>query len=167
LAGALTGGLLGSLLAGTLSVYAQTFQGFGGWFHGGHGYCRARHVGSHDPAVVGERVVWATDRMLSRIDASEAQRQQIQTVVQAAVSDLLHVRDQHHKNRQAWLDALGQSSIDRKVLDDLRQVELQLADTASSRLVQAMADIADILTPAQRQELIEHLRDLRRWHGRP
>jgi Spy/CpxP family protein refolding chaperone len=148
-------------------VYAHTFQGFGGWFRAGHGYCRARHVGSQDPAVVSERVVWTTDRMLSRIEASEVQRQQVHTVVQAAVSDLLQVRNQHQEYRQAWLHALGQSSIDREVLDDLRQAELQLADTASSRLVQAIADVADILTPAQRQELIEHLRDVRRWHDRP
>ena len=46
--------------------------------------------------------------------------------------------------------------------------QIALADTASKRVTQAMADAAEVLTPAQRQKIAEHMkqRGERRpfWH---
>ena len=42
-----------------------------------------------------------------------------------------------------------------EAIDAIRQAELELAEEASSRLVAAFADVAEVLTPEQRAELIE------------
>jgi len=56
---------------------------------------------------------------------------------------------------------LAQPTIDRATLGDIRHAELQLADTASERLVTALADVAEVLTPEQRTRLLEFTS---RWH---
>jgi hypothetical protein len=77
--------------------------------------------------MVKTRVEFATDWILSRIDASDAQHQQVKAIVQATVQDLVQMREQHHQNRQALLQALAQPTIDRATLGDVRHAELQLA----------------------------------------
>jgi hypothetical protein len=47
-------------------------------------------------------------------------------------------------------------------LEAARVTHLQLADQASKRFVQLIADVGDVLTPAQRTALAEHLK---RLHG--
>jgi signal transduction histidine kinase len=83
------------------------------------------------------RIEFATDWILSRIEASDAQRQQVKAIVQATVQDLMPLRAQHRQNRQALLQALAQPTIDRATLGDIRHAELQLADTASEQIVTA------------------------------
>ena len=107
------------------------------------------------------RIEFATDWILSRIEASDAQRQQVKAIVQATVQDLMPMRAQHHQNRQALLQALAQPTIDRATLGDIRHAELQLADTASEQIVTALADVAEVLTPEQRIKLLEFTS---RWH---
>jgi len=161
LAGVLTGGLLGSMLAGGFSLYAQAQPGPGWWFgarRGPGGYFR--HA-AYDPEMVRTRVEFATDWILSRVEASEAQHQQVKAIVQATVQDLAQMHEQHHQNRQALLQALAQPTIDRATLRDIRHAELQLADTASERIVTTLADVAEVLTPEQRTKLLEFTS---RWH---
>jgi hypothetical protein len=55
LAGALTGGILGSLLAGSVSGYSQIHQRPGWWSHAGHGGWFGHHR-AHDPELMGERI---------------------------------------------------------------------------------------------------------------
>jgi Spy/CpxP family protein refolding chaperone len=45
--------------------------------------------------------------------------------------------------------------VDRAALEELRRAELQLAEQASTRIVTALGDIADALTPEQRAELLK------------
>jgi Spy/CpxP family protein refolding chaperone len=153
LTGVLTGGLVGSLLAGGVGVYATVRHG-PGWFRASHGHGGWHRHGVHDAETASERAESATDWLLNRINASEEQRQQVKGIVQEAVQELLQIREQHHQHKQTWLEALAQPTIDRAALEQLRSTELQLADTASHRLVDTLADIADVLTPEQRSELI-------------
>jgi Spy/CpxP family protein refolding chaperone len=148
-----TGGLLASLLTGGAGMYAYAHPRAGGWFRAGHGRL--------DPENAGERAAFATDWILHRIDASEAQRQQVRAIVQGAVKDLWPMRDQHHQYLQALREALAQPTINRHTLGELRRAELQLAAMASNRLVEAMADAAEVLTPEQRATLAELAA---RWH---
>ena len=62
--------------------------------------------------------------------------------------------------------SFGRLEIDRGALEGLRSDQLQAADTASRRLTQALADVAEVLTPYQRQKLAEHVRHRRGWHHR-
>lgn len=154
--GVLTGGLVGSLLAGSLNVFSHPPHGPGGWF-GGHGPWGQQRHSMHDTDMAGERLAFATDWLLTRIRATAEQRQQVQTIVQETVSTLGQVKDQHQKHRQALLEALGQATIDRDALRNVRTAEVQLLDQASNRLVEAVAEIAEILTPEQRTELLSFM----------
>jgi Spy/CpxP family protein refolding chaperone len=152
LAGTLTGGLLGSLLAGGISFYAHAHPRPGWWSHSGHRSWH--HQRATDAETMSERLAFASDWFMQRLDATAEQRQQVQTLVQEIVQDLAPLREQHQAHRQAFLEALQQPNIDRNTLETLRRAELQLAETASSRFIKALADIADILTPVQRAELL-------------
>lgn len=161
LTGLMAGGLLGSLLAGGIGMYAQAQQGPGGWFRAGHGPGGFFRHAAHDPEMMSAHLEFATGWLLSRIEASDEQRQQVKTIVQATVQDLAAVREQCLQNRQTLLQTLAQPTIDRAALGDIRHAGLQLADTASDRIVAALADVAEVLTPEQRTKLAEFVS---RWH---
>jgi protein CpxP len=161
LTGVVTGGFLGSLLVGGLNLYSHAHPGPGWWFRAGHGPGGSWRQGAYDPDMVRARIEFATDWILSRIEASDEQRQQVKAIVQATVQDLAPMREQHHQNHQTMLQALTQPSIDRAALGDIRDAELQLAEEVSKRLVTSLADIAEVLTPEQRTRLAEFMSH---WH---
>ena len=161
LTGVIIGGFLGSLLVGGINLYSHAQPGPGWWFRAGHGPGGSWRHGTYDLDMVRARIEFATDWILSRIEASEAQRQQVKAIVQATVQDLAPIHEQHHQNKQTMLQALMQPTIDRTALGDVRHAELQLAETASERLVTALADVAEVLTPEQRTRLAAFMS---RWH---
>lgn len=131
--------------------------GHGGWHRGGF-------MGAAiDPAMMDEHL----DRMLKHlyveIDATESQKQQLAPIVKAAAHDLLPMRTQFHDARRQAIDLLSRERVDRAALETLRADQLRLAEQASLRFTQALADMADVLTPAQRKQLAERIG---RWHGR-
>jgi Spy/CpxP family protein refolding chaperone len=101
-----------------------------------------------------ERIEFVTDWVMHRINASEEQQQRVKTTVQGAMNDLLPLREQHQAQHQALIEALKQPTVERQTLEELRLAKLQLAETASSRFVDAIVDIAAVLTPEQRAELV-------------
>jgi Spy/CpxP family protein refolding chaperone len=107
------------------------------------------------------------DRMLKHlyveIDATEAQRQQLAPIVKAAARDLLPLRAKMHEARRQAIELLSQDIVDRAALEALRADQLRQAEQASQRFIQALADVADVLTPEQRKQLAERVG---RWHGR-
>lgn len=132
-------------------------HGFGGWHRGGF------MGGPLDPAMVDEHL----DRMLKHlyveVDATDAQKQQLGPIVKAAVRDLLPLRERARDARMQAVALLSQPQIDRAALEALRANQLQLAEQASKRLTQALADASDVLTPEQRKQLADRIT---RWHGR-
>src|SRR5438874_13138065 len=120
LRGVVTGGFLGSLLAGGIGMYAHAQQGPGWWFRAGHGPGGYFRHAAHDPEMMSARLEFATDWILSRIDASDEQRQQVKAIVKATAQELGQVREQHVQNRQTLLQALAQPTIDRTALGDIR-----------------------------------------------
>jgi len=72
------------------------------------------------------------------------------------------MRDRMRDARLQAVALLSQPSIDRAAIEALRANQLQLAEQASKRFTQALADVADVLTPEQRKQLAERMR---RWRG--
>jgi periplasmic protein CpxP/Spy len=127
--------------------------------HGGH-----RSRGPIDPARLEEHL----DRMLKHfyveIDATDAQRARLDPIVKQAVKDLMPMHERFHQARKQGVGLLTAPSLDRGALERLRAEQIQAADTASQRLTQALADVADVLTPEQRRHLAERLERRRGWH---
>src|SRR6266581_1772142 len=118
-----------------------------GWGWGGH------HA--MNPEAAKEHLQIATKWALRDIDASPAQQDQVNRILGGAVDDLFRLRQKHQTNREAFAAQLGGATIDRAALEEIRKSEMALADDASQRFVQALADVADVLTPEQRRALIE------------
>jgi Spy/CpxP family protein refolding chaperone len=110
--------------------------------------------GSTDPAVMGKRIDAMVQWMLADIDATDDQRTRIATILKGAANDLAPLRKQHQDARKSAMQLLAAPTIDRAKLETIRVQQLQLADTATRRMTQAMADAAEVLNPDQRAKLI-------------
>jgi Spy/CpxP family protein refolding chaperone len=152
-AGIVLGGLLGAAIAGGF-LFAGSQAVAAGSLMGGMGHFR-HHGPPVSPEVAQERADFAIDFVLSRVDASDDQKEQIKAIVGSSIADLFPLVDQHKTNREAFVVELSNPTIDRDALEQLRKNGLDMADQASTRLVSTIADAAEVLTPEQRSELIE------------
>lgn len=153
--------------AGVAAAVAAAAAGLGikAFAHGsgvGH-WPREGFLGaSLDPALLDERL----DRMLKHlyveIDATDAQKQQLAPIVKGAAADLLPLRVRMREGRRQSIALLTEEHVDRAALETLRAEQLQLAEEASRRLTQALADAADVLTLSQRKQLAGRIG---RWRG--
>jgi Spy/CpxP family protein refolding chaperone len=101
------------------------------------------------------------------IDATNEQKQHLEPIVKQAVKDLLPLREKMQTARKQAIELLTGDPIDRAAIEAMRAEHLQLAEQASRRIAQALADAAEVLTPAQRKELAARAEKHRRgWrHG--
>jgi periplasmic protein CpxP/Spy len=142
---ALTGGIVG--------VAAATGMGACGFHHG-------MTAGTYNAADVSAHVDHVLKHLYVEIDATDAQKAQITPLVQQAVNDLLPLHAQLQAAHTQAIQALTQNTVDRTALEAARVAHLQLADQASKRLTQLLADVDDVLTPAQRTALAAHLKQM-------
>jgi periplasmic protein CpxP/Spy len=145
----------GAAVAVGIGVSAQG-AGMGAWHHG------SMMDGTHSAADVSAHVDHMLKHFYVEIDATDAQKAQIDPLVKQAVNDLLPLHTQIHAAHEHAMQALTQTAVDRPSLEAARLEHLQLADQASKRLVQLLADVGDILTPTQRKALTDHLQHM---HG--
>jgi len=131
-------------------------QGMGAMSHG------MMMDSSATPAEVSAHVDHMLKHLYVEIDATPAQQAQIGPLVQQAVTDLLPLRSQLRADHDQFVTALTQTTVDRNSLETARATHLQLADQASKRIVQLLGDVGSVLTPTQRQALVNHLQQL---HG--
>lgn len=100
---------------------------------------------------------WMTDRLMSDVNASAAQKTKARGIADAAAGDLQNLVVQHRENRKALVAMLKEPTLDRNKLEALRAGSLHSFDEASKRIATAMGDLADVLTPAQRLQLAESM----------
>ena len=86
-------------------------------------------------------------------NATPAQKAQIDALVAQATADFQAMRPELQQDRLAAHAILTQATIDRAQLETVRLAHMQLADRASKRVTQLMADVGDVLTPEQRKAL--------------
>jgi len=137
---------------------AAALQGNGGLAHM-HRWCGGERGfgGFHamNPEAVKDHLQVAAKWALRDVDASEEQREKVTAIAAGAVDDLMRLRQQHVQNREALHAQLGGAAVDRAALEEIRKSEMALADEASRRFVRAVADVAEVLTPEQRQQLMQ------------
>jgi Spy/CpxP family protein refolding chaperone len=147
--------IAGATLVGGVAALANG-TGMCGWHHG--------MSGTHSAADVTAHVDHMLKHLYVEIDATDAQKAQITPLVKQAVNDLLPLHTQLQAAHTQAIQGLTASPVDRTALEASRVAHLQLADQASKRLVQLMADVSDVLTPAQRSAFAAHLKQM---HGNP
>ena len=148
--------LIGGLVAG-IGLKAYAHGGPGGWHRGGF------MGGPLDPAMLDERLERMLKHLYVEIDASEEQKAKLAPIVKDAVKDLLPLRAKVNDARKQAIGFLAGERVDRDAIERLRSEQLALAEQASKRFSRALADAAEVLTPAQRKALAERVA---RHHGR-
>ena len=117
------------------------------------------------PAQVQSHVEHVLKHFYVEVDASEAQKAQIGPLVQQALSDLMPLHGQLRAGHEEALRALTRTPVDRASLESVRAQNLELADQASKRFVQLVADVDEVLTPTQRQAFVDHLSKMHAVHA--
>ncbi|MGH8610572.1 MAG: Spy/CpxP family protein refolding chaperone [Gammaproteobacteria bacterium] len=136
-------GLIAGMLIGT-SMSVSAHPGFGGW--GRHGDAMTiEDMREHAE----DKVAW----LAGFLDTSVEQRQQIQAAVNNLVEQLYPLMRQHRDSHRALIAELTKPELNRQAFEDLRKTKLMHIDTTSSRLVDGLISVAEILTPEQRQQL--------------
>jgi Spy/CpxP family protein refolding chaperone len=98
------------------------------------------------------------------IDATEEQKQRLGPIVREAVRELAPLRERVHAARAQAIALLSADQVDGAALEKLRAEQIGLAEQASQRFTQALVEAAQVLTPAQRQELAQRFERRRhRW----
>lgn len=147
-------GVAGGLLVGGASVWAVGGDELGGGLRRHFLMHRFAH-GGVEPGDARAHVEMGVRWVMGYADGTPEQTQRVQAIAQAAVDDLLPLREQHKANREAIRAALSGATVDREALEQARKAELKLADEASARLTRAIADAAEVLSPEQRTQLAE------------
>lgn len=143
------------LLAGSAGVVAAMGMhhgsGFAGWHHGDE-------LGTL--ASPAERAAHV-DRMLQHVyaetGATDEQKRQLEPILRRGADELIPLHQSMSASHALAHELLSVEKVDRAALEALRHEHLQTADQASRILVELMADISDVLTPAQRKRLLERM----------
>ena len=100
--------------------------------------------------------------MLTKIGANDAQKAQIERILEPAFDAMKAAHDSHSAAFRQFHDEITAPSIDRARIETLRAAQLKSLDEASKRLVTAISDAAEVLSPDQRAALAEQMK---KHHG--
>jgi Spy/CpxP family protein refolding chaperone len=102
------------------------------------------------------------DQVIAQLlgDATPERQAKVAAIAKRAMADL---RPLHEQRRQTYARAhalLMAPVVDRAALEQQRAAQVQGFDAGSRRILEAVADAADVLTPEQRLRFAGHLRQL-------
>jgi Spy/CpxP family protein refolding chaperone len=145
--------VLGLLALAVLGFGAAAVAAPSGWFghgarHGGHGFFGA---GGHGHAFSEEHIADGVRHALRDVDASDAQVEAVTRILHEAASDLERLHPDRDALREAWTGALV--AADREALETERGKALAALDEASRRVIAAVGDAVEVLSPKQRAQL--------------
>lgn len=143
------------VLAGVLAVTAGTaglagagLAQTGQAMHGMHGHGGMMAM---DPAAMDAHF----DKMIAEMvpDGTPDQKARLKAIAKTVHADLGAVHAQFRQAHQRAHELLLRPVVDRAGLEALRVEQVHQIDVVSRRVVQALADAADVLTPAQRARI--------------
>ncbi len=120
-----------------------------------HGW---RRHGGMDGEKGARRIERRIERLVRAVGATPEQKDRLVAIATAALADLRPLREQQRASRLRGMELLAAPTIDRAALEQVRVAQMQSADARSRRMVQAMADAAEVLTPEQRFKAAERIK---------
>jgi Spy/CpxP family protein refolding chaperone len=157
--GLTAGGALGISLSAAVAMAAGAYAAghLGGGWQGKHGLLR-----QDDPVATKEHWEFATDWVLSRVEATDDQKDRAKRILLDAYDELQPLIQEHRLQHDAIVEEVTKTDLDRDAVERLRKAQVDLIDRASREISESLLDIAEILTPEQRIELAEMARKLHR-----
>ncbi len=151
----LVGGVLlvAAAILAVVGAHAQGMRGPGAGEMGG--------MGGPGPMMFGgppEHIARIVDRMLDGLNATDAQRSQIKQIAMGAAADLRAQAMRGRALRDQGMQIFSAPVVDAGAAESLRQETLAQHDQASKRVLQAMLDVAKVLTPEQRAKIGDRMR---------
>ena len=146
------------LLAGLAIALAGTAFG-GARLAVAQGMAGHHGMGAHaamDPAEMERHLAALVDQVMP--DGTQEQKARLTGIIRSAHADLGPWHQQFRQAHERAHALLMQPNVDRAALESLRAEQVRQLDAMSRRLVQAVEDAADMLTPEQRARLFEHMR---------
>lgn len=114
-------------------------------------------------------------RLLDDAKVSDAQRTQIKQITDKAQTDLKALHEEGRALHEQGLKLWAAPKLDATAAEKLRQQMLAHHDKVSKRMMQAMLDVGNVLTPEQRatvasqlerrhEDMLRHMQDRRGHH---
>lgn len=117
-----------------------------------------RHPGMGGPGMAGGMMGGHVEHMLDLVDATDAQRTQIKTIMDTARSELKTTQDALRSLHEQGMTLFAATNVDAAAIEALRVKGSALHEQVSKRMSQAMIDVARVLTPEQRAKLAAKLK---------
>ena len=134
------------------------------WAHGGGDAEGMTLDAGANPADLADHVARMSEHIYTKVGATDAQKAKLDPIFAAAASDLAALHAEFGAGHDQALELLAQNTIDRAALENARAEHMRLADEASKRMVQMLADVAETLTPAQRRLLVDGIKEHHAGH---
>jgi len=101
------------------------------------------------------------ERMLDGVNANPDQRTRIHEIMKSATTDMKAQRQTSRTLREQLTTLFAQPTVDARAVENVRQQLVQQHDQSSKRWMQAMLDASAVLTPDQRVQLAEQMKQRR------
>lgn len=138
-------GALSVLLAVSLPVQAHPSAG--------DGTAHARHGMSGEPGRAhGRHFERHIERVFAKVGASDEQKARARDILRASEEQMKTLHAGHADERSRTVALLSADTIDRNALEQQRAARLAHMDEASKLMTRTLADLAEVLTPAQRKD---------------
>lgn len=140
------------LLGGALLAVPLAMAGSG---YGGN--CHSKNS-VQSPEELRDRMDRPARWVLGAIDASPEQREALGSIMDASAPELYSLKEDGRALRADFLAGVASGQSDAETLEALRVDSLEIADEASQELVAGAGAFLELLTPEQRQRLVEMAR---------
>lgn len=157
------GGVLGvQAVAGSNTFQHLTTEvGYkGNWHRGGH-----KRLSEMTDEEIEQKITRVVKHVAIEIDATDEQQTKIIALAAAVAKDMKPLHAQMHASRDEMKALLLADTIDRAAMEKMRAERIAEVDQISKDLVNAIADVAEVLTLEQRVVLEERIREFRKMFG--
>jgi len=151
------------LAASDTSAYSAPVEK-AGWKRGWGSHRGDRFANMSDEEIE-KKVTRMVKHVAIEIDATDEQQTKIATLISAVAKDMRPVRKTMKAAGKEIHELLLKDAIDRNALEKLRAERLAEVDLMSKNVTNALADVAEILTPEQRKLLDERIKEFRSMRG--